>query len=119
MRVSESHLNKFNIIEAEIQTTSKLLITSNRYDLVIKYVVVKYFESGFCKDTLPKKIRSIYFEHIKVVTEGKFTELSSVKNCPQDYLDSFFSLYRNIKTNGFDINFGGIPLARDGSIAYQ
>lgn len=116
MRVSESHLNKFNIIEAEIQTTSKLLITSNRYDLVIKYVVVKYFESGFCKDTLPKKIRSIYFEHIKVVTEGKFTELSSVKNCPQDYLDSFFSLYRNIKTNGFDINFGGIPLARDGSI---
>lgn len=116
MLVSEDHLKTFDIIDGQKEVSPRSLLEKNRYDVVIKYIIAYYFELGYSDLSLPRKIRDIYIDHIKVVTEGKFSELSSNKKNSLDYLSDFYKLYLNIKEFGFNSEFGAIPLASDGSI---
>ncbi|MBW8185206.1 ParB/RepB/Spo0J family partition protein [Shewanella nanhaiensis] len=94
----------------------RLLLNEQRYDVIIKYVVALFFKNGFCHESLPRRIKDIYIEHIKIVTEGKFSELSSSKKTADEYLYRFYELYNNIKESGFQNELGAIPLANNDTI---
>ncbi|EKO3825638.1 hypothetical protein NTE12_002016 [Vibrio harveyi] len=116
MLLSEDHLKSQTVISDVIVVKTTELLTSNRYDLVIKQLVVQYFIDGYRPDNLPEKISKLYAGHIEIVTDGKFSELSSNKSGVEDYLNSFYQLYLSISSNGFDAAKGAIPLANDGTI---
>lgn len=116
MFLSEEHLKSQTVITDVIVIKTIELLTSNRYDLVIKQLVVQYFIEGYRPDNLPEKITKLYSEHVKIVTDGGFSELSSNKSGVEDYLSSFYQLYLSIRSNGFDAARGVIPLAKDGTI---
>jgi hypothetical protein len=88
-------------------------ITWNRFDLAFKIAYLEELDKGVY-DGFGNEC---YSKHIDAFSLGDFTEPGTPeKNSLQKYLDTFEKLNSDIKTKGFDIGKGKIPLATDGSI---
>lgn len=74
------------------------LITPKRFDLMSKYLYIKY---GYLK-----KINffiNLYIQHIK--TFNNFWEYPGTKQTKEDFISSFNNLIEKIKNNGFDSKY--------------
>lgn len=86
------------------------LLSSNRLDVIFKYLALKL------KKDAPDLARKIYYDHIKIITNGLFVEIDNNKKDFQDFEDAFNFLEGEIKNNGFDKKISKIPLSREGTI---
>lgn len=90
---------------------ARKLITSNRFDLLIK---LNYL---FYRDVNRKFATDCYDEHLKVFGAGRYVEPEKpYKNNLSAFLDEFDNLFLDLSENGFKPDRSVIPLARDGSI---
>lgn len=81
----------------------KLFLLNNRFDLIFKYIFIKYFEiknTNFFKD--------LYFNSIEAFND--FYEYDGSKISKEDFYESFINLIDSIKNNGFNENLGVIPV---------
>lgn len=91
---------------------ARKFLTSGRFDIAFKLL---YLEM---KDKDVKFAKSIYTEHIKAFSLGKFTEPGNdAKNTIDKFLDHFAHTFENIRLYGFDASKTLIPLSKNGSIA--
>jgi hypothetical protein len=111
---------------------AKSLLNYNRWDIIIKYVYIKYFDL-YCKH-YPKLsesdlsnelntpelrwFRNLYMDHLRVLNGGyevsaPYQEIE--KKTLEDFLNSFHSLYFSIKNKGFD-NSHPIPVGYNNTI---
>ena len=86
------------------------LLTANRLDVVFKYLFLKL------KEKSPKFANKIYYDHVKIITNGLFKEKDNFKSSYEDFLNGFLKLDENIKKQGFNPEISKIPLSKDGSI---
>jgi hypothetical protein len=88
-------------------------LTWNRFDLAFKMAYLEELDKGIFEGFG----KECYAKHIDAFSLGDFSEPGNPnKNSLKKYLDVFEELNTDIKTNGFDIDKGKIPLATDGSI---
>ena len=85
-------------------------LTVNRIDVIFKYLFLKL------KDKSPQFANKIYYDHIKIITNGLFKEKDNFKSSYEDFLNGFLKLDENIKKQGFNSEISRIPLSIDGSI---
>ena len=81
----------------------ELFLLNNRFDLIFKYIFIKYFEiknTNFFKD--------LYLNSIKAF--NNFYEYDGSKISKEDFYESFINLLDSIKNNGFNENLGVIPV---------
>lgn len=83
------------------------LISRNRLDIMAKILYLKL------KDTAPAYARSLYLEHIRVMTRDSFEEAGSKKSGKQAFLDSFAKLYEDMKASGYSEEALPVPVAED------
>lgn len=88
----------------------KKLLSSNRIDVIFKYLALKL------KNDAPILAHKIYYDHIKIITNGLFIEIDNNKKKFQDFKNEFYFLNEEIKNNGFDEKISKIPLSKDGTI---
>jgi len=108
---------------------AKSLLTYHRWDIIIKYVYIKYFHL-YCQHypnkhhsdymTAPelKWFRDLYLDHLKVLNGGyevKTYFQSKEKHTLGEFLNDFHNLYFSIKKNGFDSKYP-IPISHEGTI---
>lgn len=87
------------------------LMTWNRLDVAFKLIYLEY------KNICEQFAQSIYKEHIRALTLGKYIEPGSLeKNTQEKFIAEFNQIDEKISTNGFDAKQSLMPLARDGSI---
>jgi len=86
------------------------LLTSNRLDVIFKYLFIKL------RDKSPEFANQIYFDHIKIITNGLFEEKDNFKSSYEDFFNDFIKLDEKIKKQGFNSEISKIPLSKDGSI---
>jgi FkbM family methyltransferase len=84
------------------------LLTSQRLDLVAKYLYARDRELGVADIWA----RGIYRQHLKVLNEFKERD-GSGKSSFDDFILSFETLLDSIKENGFDGNLSVIPIGRN------
>ena len=96
------NLKKYELLEKP----AKELLVPERFDLIAKYLYVKYKELNIKSDFAKK----LYLEHIKVFN-GFFENDGSGKIGEEAFLKSFDDLISSIKREGFDIN-SIIPLSQ-------
>lgn len=87
------------------------LLTVNRIDIIFKLLYLK-----LAKKEAKVFAKEIYFEHIKLITNGLYKESGSNKKSFEDYLESFDRLVESIKENGFDSKISSIPISNQKSI---
>ena len=87
------------------------LLTVNRIDIIFKLLCLK-----LAKKEAKVFAKEIYFEHIKLITNGLYKESGSNKKSFEDYLESFDRLVESIKENGFDSKISSIPISNQKSI---
>lgn len=87
------------------------LLTYNRLDVLFKILYLKFLDLG-----APKLSRDLYYEHIKIITNGLFVEHNSSKKTFDDFLFEFKKVSNSIKKNGFDDEISEIPISEEGSI---
>ena len=103
--------NKINLPEVEVHNEVPVL-THNRFDLAFK---ILFLESILNFKT--KRAEDIYKEHIRAFSLGSFKEPGNEdKNSLNKFINTFKSLYEDIKTNGFNENTILVPLSKDGTI---
>ena len=88
----------------------KELLCSKRLDIVAK---MKYLE---LKDISIEFAKSLYLEHIRVMTKDSFIEAGSNKTKAQDFIDAFVKLYEDMKENGFREDLLPVPVDKNGVI---
>ena len=108
---------------------AKSLLKYQRWDIIIKYVYIKYFDlyyqhypgkQNYEYLTCPelKWVRDLYLDHLKVLNGGyevKTYYQRKEKNTLGEFLNDFHNLYFSIKKNGFDHQHP-IPIAKDDSV---
>ena len=91
----------------------ELLLKQKRFDLIFKYLYLKN------KDKNPKFFEDLYIEHIRAF--NGFSEEHPSDGVPKEtkesFVNSFNTLFDNIKKNGFDKSLGTIPIGANGDIA--
>lgn len=108
---------------------AKSLLTHHRWDIIIKYVYIKYFNL-YCQHypqkahidymTAPelKWFRDLYLDHLRVLNGG-YEVITyyqrKEKHTLGEFLNDFHDLYFSIKKNGFDSQYP-IPISQEGSI---
>lgn len=100
--------NKYELLSIH----SKQLLTWNRYDLAFKLFYLRY------KNKNLKLAEQVYKEDIRSQTLGDFIELGneSEKNSFNFYIEFFFSIFNDIKLNGFNESASLIPLSNTSSL---
>ena len=92
------------------QNALQLLFKQKRFDLIFKYLYLKYPDSDF--------VRTAYLENIRVF--NGFVEVVPSDGIPkssaEEFIDRFNKLYESIKTKGFD-SLCSIPVRRNGEIS--
>lgn len=89
------------------------LFCSRRIDLVSKYLLLLFSEQNIASDYA----LTIYKRHLLAFNNGKFSEPGNPdKNSFEKYLDTFYSIYNDLKKNGFDKQRSIIPAGEDGVI---
>lgn len=97
------------------------LLTHKRWDIVIKYVYIKYYHYyQQQKNKNPKDIewfQKLYTDHLKVLNGGYEvkTYYQKEKTNLNDFIADFHQLYHSIKTNGFDSKYP-IPITKNNII---
>ncbi len=86
-----------------------LLFKKNRFDVLIKYVVVEAIDKGFFNSFYDKMFK----DQVSVMTSGKFIEGDGNKNCYEDYVSSLKQLLCSMKKVGFDSKNSIIPVNSD------
>jgi hypothetical protein len=87
------------------------LLTPNRIDVFFKILYLKLKQFG--ATSLAEKI---YKNHIRIITNGIYTEEGSNKKSYSDYLEEFNDLFISIKKHGFNEYKSTLPLAKNGTI---
>ena len=77
----------------------------SRFDLMAKYLYLKYNNTNFYKE--------LYHKHI--ITFNNCWEHPGTKNCIQDFFSEYDKLINNIEKNGYDQNFP-IPIGTNNVI---
>ena len=93
------------------QKARQLFLKQKRFDLIFKYLYLKYPENDF--------VKGAYLENIRAFNGFYEVEPSDgvAKNSAEDFLRSFDVLYNSIQTGGFDKKMGIIPLGDNGEIS--
>lgn len=88
------------------------LINFNRLDIVIKISYLKSIVNSSEVDF--KYYESLYLSTIELFTQGSFKEPGmSKKSSAVDFVTAFNHLYSEMKTGGFDIKHGVLPVTKD------
>jgi hypothetical protein len=83
----------------------KLLLSSNRFDLMAKYIYARFLDSQIDSNWGLR----LYCEHIRAF--NNFQEPGSVEKMGQDvFIATFHSILKSIKENGFDEECSIIPV---------
>lgn len=103
----------FSIQQRIITLRPLELLSPDRFDVIAKYIYVKYKEYGFRTDWG----KTIYSEHIRAFTDGTFVERDgSGKTSLDKYLHRFHQLIDSIRQNGFDKTLSLLPITKDKEI---
>lgn len=95
-------------IRYELETVdAKKLLNANRLDIIAK--IIYLLEKDRCFDYA----KSLYLEHIRVMTKDSFIEAGSNKNGKQAFIDSFEKLFNNLKENGYDSKSLPVPVDKN------
>jgi|GEM_PF-596391 len=116
--MNESYRNKINpFLHSKVNFTKELkkvtlkpeqLLSAHRFDVIIKYLYLKYINSGLKVDW----VKQMYIDHIGAFSNGKFCEGDfSGKNCVEKYLDAFIAIADSIKQHGFNEENSILPLS--------
>jgi len=109
----EQHLEKLVLNEKRLLDKGQLL-NLNRFDLGFKLALLREFDNGNWNKSIAL---DAYLEHINILTNGQFQELSnSKKRGKESYLNEFINNYISIKENGFDASLGSIPINENGCL---
>lgn len=84
-----------NVIKIRFTSMQKVF-SSNRFDLMAKYIYVKYREKGLNTDFH----KNLYLCHIESM--NGYYEYPGTKKGQQDFLDCFDQLIDDMKNNGYD-----------------
>lgn len=87
----------------------ELMLKQKRFDLVYKYLYVKYPENEFIKKAYLESIRAFNNYYEELPSDGVH------KYSPEDFTDSFDRLIKSIKEDGYDFN-NRIPVGNNGDI---
>ena len=89
----------------------QLFLKQKRFDLIFKYLYLKYPENKF--------VKSAYIENIRAFNGFYEVEPSdgAAKNSAEDFINSFDGLYKSIKEKGFDSTLGTVPIGNNGEIS--
>lgn len=93
------------------QNALHLFFNQRRFDLIFKYLYLKYQDNDFVKEA--------YLDNIRAFNDFYEVEPSDgvAKNSAADFLRSFDNLYISIKQSGFNKNLGIIPVGDNGEIS--
>ena len=95
-------------IKYELETVEAVkLLNANRLDIIAK--IIYLIEKDRCFDYA----KSLYLEHIRVMTKDSFIEAGSNKQGKQAFIDAFEKLFEDLKTNGYDLNSLPVPVDRN------
>ncbi|MBR2068265.1 MAG: hypothetical protein IJ877_00750 [Candidatus Gastranaerophilales bacterium] len=89
----------------------ELFLKQRRFDLIFKYLYLKYPDNPYAKYA--------YIENIRAFNNF-FEECPSSgipKNSKEDFINTFDEIYKSIKNEGFNPAFGVIPISNQGEIA--
>jgi len=89
----------------------ELFFKQKRFDLIFKYIYLKYPHNDFAKKA--------YLENIRAFNNFYEVEPSDgiAKNTSEDFINCFEKLYRSISTNGFNEDIGTLPIGNNGEIS--
>ena len=90
------------------ETMPIYLISQYRYDVFVKY----YYVQSYITKTNYKLAKKIYLEHIK--SFNNFAEPDGRKEKPEDFINNFNKLIKNIQKDGIDKTI--IPITKNGEI---
>lgn len=93
------------------QNARQIFLKQKRFDLIFKYIYLKYQGNDFVKKAYLENIRA--FNGFYEVEPSDNIE----KNTPENFLKSFDNLYLSIKKSGFNKDFGIIPVGDNGEIS--
>ena len=93
------------------QNAFQLLLKQKRFDLIYKYLYIKYPDNEFVKIAYTENIRA--FNNFYEIEPSDGVE----KNSIEDFMNSFDKLYESIKNKGFDSTFGTIPIGDNNEIS--
>lgn len=93
------------------QNAKQLFLKQKRFDLIFKYLYLKYPENDFVKKAYLENIRA--FNGFYEIEPSDGIE----KNTPEKFLNSFDKLIKSIKSDGFNKNLGVIPVGDNGEIS--
>jgi len=99
-------------VKNQISISPNELLTSDRIDVVAKYLYAKDFLTH--KGIVSKWNEQLYLEHIKAF--NNFVEGDGSKVSSKDFLDSFKLVLNSIKENGFNFQISSVPISSDGII---
>ena len=88
-----------------------LFLKQKRFDLIYKYIYLKYPNNEFVKNAYVENIRA-FNDFIEIEPSDGIP-----KNTANDFINSFENLYVSIKNNGFDETKGVIPIGDNGEIS--
>ena len=86
------------------------LLTTNRLDVIFKFLYLKFKKSS------PRFAKQLYYDHIKIITNGLFKEIDNQKRNFDDFITEFENINKSIETLGFNSKISKIPISNDGSI---
>ena len=96
--------NKIRVFESKAIN----MISRYRYDVFVKY----YYVQSYITKTNYKLAKEIYLEHIK--SFNNFSEPDGRKEKPEDFINNFNKLIKNIQKDGIDKTI--IPITKNGEI---
>lgn len=91
------------------QNALELFLKQKRFDLIFKYLYIKYPHNEFIKNAYIESIRAF----------NNFSEVTCDGTCKKDsgdFLNIFDELYTSLKDKGFDSKNGIIPVGPNGDI---
>lgn len=88
-----------------------LFLKQRRFDLIFKFLYLKYPDNQFVRAAYLESIRAFNDFHEDEPSDGK------PKNSPADFLKSFDALYESIKGVGYNESKGLIPIGDNGEIS--
>lgn len=93
------------------QNALQLFLKQKRFDLIFKYLYLKYPNNDF--------VKAAYIENIRAFNGFYEIEPSDgiPKNSADDFINSFDKLYKSIEEKDFDKTLGIIPIGDNGEIS--
>ena len=93
-------------VEVKELDAMQLMLNSNRFDVLLKYLFLSIKEQKLEIEWFNK----LYKEQINILSGGSYAEGDGTKNNIEDFIVSFEKLINNVKKNGFDSNISILPI---------